>query len=137
MIQIEIWILTLVIVLIAAISAAVAYIIGSWHAPHARVARDEAKHWQGRYNAEVKFRQQAELAAGENAPLGSMAGLEGLAQMFLGGEKFSLPKLLGVLKENPEMIGQILQLLKSGIPAQAKQQLPKGVPSGTSFKPMG
>lgn len=114
------------------------YVIGSWHAPHARVARAEAKHWQGRFNAEVRFRQEAETLAGQNAPLGSMAGLEGLASMFLGGEKFSLPKLLGVLKENPEMIGQILQLIKSGIPPQQqKQATPKGVPDGTRLKSLG
>lgn len=125
------------ILLCVGMASSLSFIFGSYLSPHARMARVEATHWKGRYNAETKFRAEAEAAAGGNAPLGSLNGLEGLAEMFLGGEKFSLPKLLGVLKDNPEMIGQILQLVKSGIPQQAPQKgaLPSGGAGGGAQSP--
>lgn len=104
------------------------YLIGSWRSPAAKAARDEAKVWRGRYHQQIQETQALEGQLGKAAPLGSVTGLEGLAQMFLGGEEFSLGKLLGALKENPELIGQIWQLWKTGV----KPAAPAAGPPGTA-----
>lgn len=137
MITIEPWVLTLIIVCVIASVGSVAYLIGTWRSPLVKAAKDEVDHWKGRYHRLEKDLKQIEGALEGDAPLGSQNGLAELASMFLGdGEKFSLGGVLKALKENPELITQLLGLLKQGtVPRNGTgPKLPAGV---SKLKPLG
>ena len=137
MITIEPWILTLVIVCIITSCATGFFLLGSWLSPTARALREEVEHWKGRYRAADRWRAEAEAAIAGDAPIGSQNGLAELASMFLGsGESFSIPGILKTLKENPEMINQIIQLLKAGTVKRNNGKAPT-LPDGTRLKPLG
>lgn len=136
MITVDPNLLTVMIICIGAAASAVFYTVGSYMSPTARVAREEAAVWKGRYYQEVKRTNELEAAVAGDAPVGSLNGLEGLASMFLGGESFSIGKVLEALKSNPEMIGQLLQILQKGTVPKAGAKKPT-LPDGTPIKNLG